>query len=205
MTVQSSTSWRLKGNLIAACNCDWGCPCNFNAPPTDGKCQGPYVWYIEEGRFGETVLDGLYMCLVSEFSGPLHEGHGTSQAVIDVRADGRQRESLLTLLAGEAGGPFAIFAALTETVFDPIFAPFEASMNGLDSRVTVPGILELGLTTMKNPVTGEPEDVRLVKPTGFTSTESELGASTVYRFTGGFQHDHSGKYGEFAPFEYSGP
>ena len=205
MATQPGTSWRLKGKLVGACNCDWGCPCNFNAPPTDGKCQGPYVWYIEQGLFGETGLDELYMCLVVEFPGPIHEGRGTGQAIIDSRANEGQREALLTLLSGEAGGPFAIFAALTETVFDPIFAPFEASMNGLDSRVTVPGVLELGLTTMKNPVTGEPEEVRLVKPTGFTSTESELGASTVCRFTGGFQHEHSGKYAEFAPFEYGGP
>ena len=205
MTAQPGTKWRLKGNLIGACNCDWGCPCNFNAQPTDGKCQGPYVWNIEEGRFGETVLDGLSMILVNEFPGPVHEGRGTSQAVIDARADDRQRDALLILLAGEAGGPFAIFAALTETVFDPIFAPFEASINGLASRVTVPGVLELGLTTIRNPVTGEAEEIKLVKPTGFTSTESELGASTVYRFTGGFQHDHSGKYAEFAPFEYTGP
>ena len=145
------------------------------------------------------------MILVDQFPGPVHEGHGTAQSVIDVRADEKQREALVALLAGEAGGPFAIFAAVTETTFDPIFAPFEALINGLDSRVNVPGVLEIGLTTIKNPVTGEPEELRLVKPTGFTSTESELGASTVYRFTGGFQHDHSGKYAEFAPFEYGGP
>lgn len=78
-------------------------------------------------------------------------------------------------------------------------------MNGLESRVRVPGVLEIGLTTIKNPVTGEPEEVKLVKPTGFTSTESDLGASTVCRYAGGLQHDVSGKYAEFAPFEYSGP
>jgi len=164
-----------------------------------------YIWHIQEGRYGDVVLDGLYMILAGQFPGPVHEGHGTAQAVIDVRADEQQREALLALLAGEAGGPFAIFAAVTETTSDPIFAPFEASINGLASWVSVPGVLELGLTTIKNPVTGEAEEIKLVKPTGFTSTESELGASTVYRFTGGFQHDHSGKYAEFVPFEYSGP
>ena len=45
----------------------------------------------------------------------------------------------------------------------------------------------------------------LVKPTGFTSRDTELGATTVYRFSGGFQHDYSGKYGEYARYEYSGP
>ena len=197
--------WRLKGQIIGACSCDWGCPCNFEARPTYGWCQGTYTWYIQDGRFGDVVLDGLYMSWTAETPGPLHEGHGTSQVIIDSGASDQQREAILRLFKGEDGGPFTIFAAITETVLDPIFAPFEGSIHGLDSRVSVPGVLEMALTTIKNPVTGDPEEVRLLKPTGFTSMDTELGTTTVYRFSGGFQHDHSGKYAEFAPFEYSGP
>ena len=191
--------------MIGACSCDWGCPCNFNARPTFGWCQGTYAWHIEEGRFGDVSLDGLYMSWSGESPGPMHEGHLTTQVVVDAQAGGRQREAILTLFRGEHGGPFAIFAAITETVLDPIFASYEASLDGLNSRLSVPGVLEMALTTIKNPVTGNPEEVRLVKPTGFTSKETDMGTSTVYRFTGGFQHDHSGKYAEYAEFEYSGP
>ena len=205
MATQTSTTWHIKGDILGACSCDWGCPCNYDARPTNGWCQGTYVWHIEAGRFGDVALDGLYMAWSGESPGPIHEGHVTTQIVIDARADDQQRDAILRLFKGEDGGPFAIFAAITEITHDPIFAPFEASINGLDSRVSVPGVMELGLTTIKNPVTGEPEEVKLVKPTGFTSLESDLGASSVYRFTGGFRHDHSGKYGEFANFDYSGP
>ena len=45
----------------------------------------------------------------------------------------------------------------------------------------------------------------MVKGTGFTSTDTDLGATNVYRFTGGFSHEHSGKYGEFANFDYQVP
>ncbi len=197
--------WRIKGSLVGVCNCDWGCPCNFNAPPTYGNCQGPYIWYIEEGRFGGLTLDGLYIGMAQEFPGPLDQGHGTCQFIIDARADDEQRGALLRLLKGDVGGVFGIFASITETVLDPIYAPFEGSMNGLETQLRVPGVLELGLASIKNPVTGEPEEIQLVKPTGFTSTLSDLGTSTVCRYTGGFQHDVSGKYAEFAPYEYSGP
>ena len=94
---------------------------------------------------------------------------------------------------------------MTEKELDPIIAPFETVIDGLSSRVRVPDVLELGLASIKNPVTGEPEELKLVKGTGFTSTDTDLGKTTVYRFTGGFSHEHSGKYGEFAPFEYSRP
>ena len=128
-----------------------------------------------------------------------------AQAIIDSRANDQQREALLKLVTGEVGGPFTIFASVTETFLDPIYAQFEADIRGLDSNVVIPGVLEMGLTRVKNLVTGDREGVKLIKATGFTSLESDLGATTVYRYSGGFHHDHSGKYGEYAQFEYSGP
>ena len=130
--------WHMRGHLLAACNCDWGCPCNFNARPTDGYCHGTYIWHIEDGRYGDIVLDGLYVAAATESPGPIHEGHMTAQAVVDERADTQQRDAIMTLLKGDAGGPFAIFASLIETGLRPIFAPFEASICGLNSRVNVP-------------------------------------------------------------------
>ena len=75
-------------------------------------------------------------------------------------------------------------------------------IDGLNSRVDIPGVLDLGLTSIKNPVTGEPEQLTLVKGTGFTSNNTQMGTTTVCSYTGGVQHEHSGKYGEFAEFEY---
>lgn len=205
MTTQEKVDWRLKGAIIGACSCDWGCPCNFDAPPTNYWCQGGYTWQIAEGRFGDTVLDGLHISLYAESPGPMHEGHLTTQFIVDEKANEQQREALLTLLKGGVGGPFAVFSSVTETLLDPIYAPYEVSIDGLNSRVKVAGVVEVELDTVKNPVTGAVEELQLVKPTGFTSTLSHLGMSLVYRYTGGFQHDHSGKYAEYAAFEYSAP
>ena len=46
----------LKGTVLIACNCDYGCPCNFNGLPTTGKCEGNWNWHIEAGRFGDVPL-----------------------------------------------------------------------------------------------------------------------------------------------------
>jgi hypothetical protein len=44
-----------------------------------------------------------------------------------------------------------------------------------------------------------------MKPKGFTSQVQELCATAVMRFsTERLTYDHSGKYGEFSPFEYKG-
>jgi hypothetical protein len=56
---------------------------------------------------------------------------------------------------------------------------------------------------MKNPVTGEDELAKLLKPTGFTSKEQDLCTSTTFRLTSeGLSYDHSGHYAEYSRFEY---
>lgn len=142
---------------------------------------------------------------IAQSPGPMHEGHVTARFVIDEKANEQQREALLTLMKEDHGGPFTIFAAVTETLHEPIFALYDVTINGLGSYINIPGVMELGLTTIKNPLTDDPEELQLVKPTGFTSKIAHLGMSTAHRYSGGFQHDHSGNYAEFTPIEYSGP
>jgi len=45
--------WRMRGPEIANCNCDWGCPCQFNAFPTRGDCRAMTAMRIDEGYFGD--------------------------------------------------------------------------------------------------------------------------------------------------------
>ena len=102
MTAQTGASWHLKGSIVGACNCDWGCPCNFDATPTCGHCHGAYVWQIQEGQFGDVKLNGLCMGWVGESPGAMHLGHGTSQKIIDEQADDGQRAALLACSAASS-------------------------------------------------------------------------------------------------------
>ena len=97
-------SWRLNGNVLVACNCDWGCPCNFNAPPTTGKCEGGWTWHVEEGAYGDIALDGLNFSVYANWPGAIHEGNGEALILIDARADTAQRAAIEVLLGGKAGG-----------------------------------------------------------------------------------------------------
>src|SRR5438552_12549457 len=51
------SKWRMSGSLLGECNCDWGCPCSFDAPPTHGGCRGVYTWVIDKGAYGDVKLD----------------------------------------------------------------------------------------------------------------------------------------------------
>src|SRR5688572_19377255 len=58
-TTTEKPSWTLTGVVLVACNCDYGCPCNFNALPTHGKCEGGWTWHVQHGSFDGVSLDGL--------------------------------------------------------------------------------------------------------------------------------------------------
>jgi hypothetical protein len=37
---KTKVGWKIHAYYLDACNCDWGCPCQFNAKPTQGYCDG---------------------------------------------------------------------------------------------------------------------------------------------------------------------
>ena len=198
----------MEGELIGGCNCAWGCPCNFDALPTYGNCDGAYVYYVREGRFGDVSLDGLKYVFAGSSPGAVHEGHGTSLLLVDEAAMPEQRAALETLWrSGESGLPFDIWNAVTETWLDTIVTPIEFDLDGMKSRARVgDGLLELAIARVRNPVTDDDEELYLDKPTGFTSKRSELGNSLVFRVAcDGLRWDHSGRYAEHAKYRYSGP
>jgi hypothetical protein len=84
-------------------------------------------------------------------------------------------------------------------------ALLEVQLEGIRSRVTIPGTLDVALGPRTNPVTGEEEPATLLKPKGFPSPVQELGATAGLGFSSaGLAYDHSGKSGECSSFEYKG-
>jgi hypothetical protein len=43
--------WEIHAYFLDACNCDWGCPCQFNAKPTHGNCEGVAGYHILNGTY----------------------------------------------------------------------------------------------------------------------------------------------------------
>ena len=195
-----SNKWRIKGEWIKSCGCAYGCPCDFNAPPTRGSCQGMVAMKIAEGHFGDVDLSGLGFAVIVDFPGPLHEGNGTAQPIVDERANAKQREALLTIMSGKEqveGTIFHIFSLITSTVLDPLFLPIDFSfdMAKRRARLSIPGVLETESEPIKNPVTGAEHRIRVVMPEGFEHHEGEIASARYLKANGkinySFQNSHS--------------
>jgi hypothetical protein len=170
----TNTQWSLEADFLQACNCDYGCPCEFSAPPTRGFCEGTGAWKITRGKYGDVSLDGIGVGFAAHWPKAIHEGNGTLALFIDERANPQQREAILTICSGQAGGlPFEILAQTFSKVLDPVFTQMNFHLDGRNSSVRVGDVLNVVTEPIKNPVTGEPEDVRVQHGTGFIFKEAD--------------------------------
>jgi hypothetical protein len=167
------TPWEIKATEFGSCNCAYGCPCQFDALPTHGDCKGVLAMEIHEGHHGEVRLDGLRLAMIQSWPGPVHEGGGKCQRIVDERADAMQRDALLRIMAGEDTDPFAtmffVFNSIMDEVFEPIFAPieFEVDVDGRRGRIFIDGLIDARGAPIKNPVTGAEHQARIDLPHGF--------------------------------------
>ena len=201
----TTPQWQIRGHVILACNCDYGCPCNFNGLPTTGKCEGNWNWHIEEGKFGDVPLAGLTVSLAVNWPGAIHEGNGEALLLVDERADPLQRSALAMMLSGQVGGPWKIISTTVTKTHGPEFVPFDVSVNNFASRVKAGDYITLEMEPVKNKATGAEVHPRVVLPEGFVFKEGDLGASSTFRVSGPVSFDHSGRYAAAAPFAYQGP
>jgi hypothetical protein len=191
--------------VILACNCDYGCPCNFNGVPSTGKCEGNWNWSIEEGDFGKVALGGLSFSLAVNWPGAIHEGNGQGLFVLDQRANEQQRDAIIQLVSGQAGGPWKIIRTTIASLAGPEIAPYTVSVSGYTSSVKAGQYITLDMQPVRNPVTKAEVHPRAVLPEGFVFKDGQLGASSTFRIAGPVSFDHSGRYAAVAPFEYQGP
>ncbi len=205
----STIDWYIEGLEFSNCNCVYACPCQFEALPTHGYCRGFEVVRIDKGHFGDVVLDGLNVAMLYAFPGPVYEGKGEMQVIIDQRADARQREALVKVLHGDETNQGAthwwVYHAMSDKVYEPLFMPieYEVDIEARTARVVLPGVLESVGRPIKSPATGQEHRVRIDIPNGIEFEFAEIGSATTTA-RAGIQLDLKDTYGQFNLLRHSG-
>jgi hypothetical protein len=190
--------WRIRTVKLSTCSCDYGCPCEFNAPPTRTPCQGFEASEITVGHFGDVRLDGLRFAATFRWPGPLHEGGGVAQAIVDERADEDQRDAILQILSGQEQEPSTMFnivgstiAEEKETLYLPIHLVWD--WDARTGRIEIPGVAEGDFEPIRNPVTGKPHHAMIRLYSGFEFRDAEMASATA-KGTGEIQFDYRDRY-----------
>ncbi len=202
------TKWRIKGDNLSNCNCDWGCPCQFNAKPTHGTCEALVGIRINEGKFGDVDLGGVLFSAAAKWPGALHEGNGTIQLFIDESASSAQRSALLAMASGKNGGAFfEILAAVCSTVLEPVYTAitFEADRDKRTGSLRVQGAAQSTIEPIRNPVTGEEHRARINLPNGFEYTVAEVANAVNFSVTSpeALRMDHSNRHAHLSEIDWS--
>ena len=166
-------SWNFEAEYIQSCNCDYGCPCNFNGYPTFGNCEALVAYRIKKGQYGSTKLDGATFAVALWWPAAIHEGGGTGRVYLDPKVNADQAKALGEILGGKVGGGF--FEILPKTlakVHSPKTAKVDFHYNGYDSWFTVDGVGEVRSERIRNPVTKDTMEGSIHLPKGLAFKEA---------------------------------
>lgn len=200
-------NWHLEGKWLEYCSCDRGCPCEAQAPPTQGHCEGVVAFQIDEGFCEDVRLDGLTVAATFFFPRALHHGSGHMQPILESRAAEEQREALFYILSGEdqpVGTMFQIFSVIVEHLHEPIFTTidFEWDIAKRRARLNIPDIARAHSEPILNPVTDEEHRMITVLPNGWVFHEAENAAGYA-KGLGELKFDMSDRHSSLAYFAWN--
>lgn len=204
----TTVQWRIDADYIESCNCDFGCPCNFNGYPTGGRCEALVGYHIKSGHYGGVKLDGLDFIMAASWPRAIHEGNGTVRYYMTERATSEQRTALIEIAYGRAGGsgPFVVFAGTWRFILGPEFVPIQMNVDGKRSGFSVPGVLEAKLTPHVDPVSGKDNDVQIALPNGFIWKTAHAVKPVAMRIMSPqMNFDYSGRNAFFSGGDIRGP
>jgi hypothetical protein len=207
-TTTQIPTWSMKSDYVETCNCDYGCPCNFNGYPTYGSCHALVLFHIRSGSYGDTKLDDLDFIIAESWPKAIHEGNGTVQSFITNKADEEQRQAIMNIVSGQAkgDGPFTLFAGTFKYFLEPQFVDIKVNINGKKSSFSVPGVMDVQTESFINPVTGEEQDTKIQLPKGFIWKLAEAAKSRIMRITTqSLNFDHSGQNAFYSVVDFKGP
>ena len=200
--------WQIKGEEFGNCNCDYGCPCQFNALPTHGTCEAVMGYRITAGHYGDVVLDGLRAAVVVWWPGPIHEGDGKMQIIVDDAASEAQRDVLIKILHGEDTVPmttiWSVLSAMTPTKLKTLSKPIdlEFDIEERTGRMSVPDVFETVGEPIRNPVTGNIHRARIDIPNGIGFEIAEMGSAST-EATGEIKLSLKDSYAQFAAIHFN--
>jgi len=155
----AAKSWSLGGEFMESCNCDYLCPCiytNSQGEVTHDHCTSLQVYRVDKGHYGDVSLDGLNFALIIRSGKVMGDGNWIFAAVVDARADERQRAALSEIVSGKAGGPPAIIHDTLVSDFRGVdYKPISIRVDGLNRATDIQDVLSFAIDGVPSSVVPE--------------------------------------------------
>jgi hypothetical protein len=167
MAENSSPQWRIEAEYLQSCNCDYGCPCNFNALPTYGNCEALIGYHIRKGNFGKTKLDGVTFAWGLWWPKAIHMGEGIGKVYVDKKASKEQVKAIEEITSGKyGGGVFTVFSSMLKTALPREITKVEFHYDPYNAWMKVEGAGEVKSQHITNAKTGAAFEGEILVPGG---------------------------------------
>lgn len=205
----STPAWKATGQYYETCSCDFVCPCivtQLTAKPTKGSCTFAMGFQIERGQYGNLSLDGLGFIVVGFTPEEMAKGNWSAGVIVDERANAQQRDAIVAMASGAAGGPMAALSGLITNFAGVESAAIAFGRDGMKWSVKASSFVSMSAQPAMGLDPSIKEPVQLTNtghPAASTVTLARAVQSQVNVF-GQSWSDASGKNnGQFAAFDWA--
>lgn len=204
MAENSSAQWRMEVEYLQSCNCDYGCPCNFNALPTYGNCEALLGYHIRKGHFGDTHLDGINFAWGLWWPKAIHMGDGIGKLYVDKKASKEQVKAIEEITSGKhGGGVFTIFPSTFKTTLPTEITSVEFHYHPYDAWFKVEGAGEVRSEHIKNAKTGVSWEGEILVPGGIAFKRGTVSSVDWHWKTENISLQHQKKNGHASIVTFS--
>lgn len=198
-----TTDWQLDGTYFEACTCTGACPCLFGGDPTEKTCDALVAWHIQRGHFEDTRLDGLSLAMALHAPGNMTAGGWKVVVYVDDTADARQKDALVRIFGGQAGGHPAALAAFVGEVMAVESVPLAFTEDGRRLGVRIGDRGDARIEAIEGQGGGE---ARISGHPVAVSPGNDLVVANSQRVSHrghGIELDVSHRVAYYAPFQYA--
>jgi hypothetical protein len=204
-----TTTWKVAGQYYETCSCDFVCPCvltQLAAKPTKGSCTVAMAFKIDQGNFGQVRLDGLGFILIGFTPEEMGKGNWSAGVIVDERANPEQRDGIVAVASGAAGGPIAALSGLITNFVGVQSASIRFERDGVKWSVNASPYVSMSAEPAMgiDPSAAEPLQLR---NTGHPATSNFALAHAAHSQVNAFGlswNETSGKNnGQYAPFTWA--
>ena len=204
----TTPSWQISGQYFETCSCDFVCPCipgQMAVEPTKGSCTFAMAFQIERGTFGDLQLDGLGFVVLGFTPEAMGKGNWSVGVVVDEKASAEQRDAIVAMASGGAGGPMSALSGLVGSFLGVESAPIRFESSGSSWSVRASSLVDMSAAPAMgvNPNATEP---LYLQNTGHPANDRfalAKASKSHVRALGLAWDDVSGKNnGQYAPFSW---
>src|SRR5258706_13688707 len=172
--------YKLEGSLLEGCTCNILWPCWVGEDPDGGTCDGTLAWHIDKGSVDGVDVAGRTIAILCHIAGNILKGNWNVRIYIDDKASAAQKDALVSVWTGKAGGPIADLAKLVGRVDSIEQTPITFQVQGVKGTLKVGKVIEAGLEPFKGS-TGKETALHDTVFTTIPGSPAYVGKASHYR------------------------